>query len=377
MIVKEQFPKLFHKTSTGATQEWEISVVEVDGVANIRTIYGQRDGQKQTVLSPVTEGKNVGKKNATTPLRQAVLESKAQWKKKLDKGYVESLVDIDSSPKLPMLAHPYEDRKHKIVFAPCAYAQPKLNGIRCFATKVAEDKVVYTSRNGKYFKSMERCTPWYLKMLMIGETSDGEIYNPRLTFQQITHYARHPAEIAEADGTCLYHYAYDFATFAGGFKDRYEELSKRFEVVRGIPKPVQLVMTREVTSHEDFLKVHRSFTASGFEGSILRNATGEYKFDHRSTDLLKHKDFIDAEYEIVDVLEVRLGGKDGACVWVCQCPRTGQEFHVTPEGSWDDKNAQLLNKDNIVGKLGTVRYQNLSDGGIPIFPVGTGIRDYE
>lgn len=370
MKTLEQFPVLFQKTSTGATQEWNLSVCDDEGTPCMRVEYGQQDGAKQILIKHVHEGKNLGKKNETTPLRQAMLEAKALWLKKKDKGYVESLAEVGFSPKLPMLAHPYGDRKHNIKFP--AYAQPKLDGVRCFATKVADDQMVYTSRNGKYFKTLEGLTPFYLKILNIGETADGEVYNPRISFQQLV-----SAVKRQTEGIALYHYAYDFPTAGGGFLARYEELERRHALLRGIPKPLQLVPTVQVDSHEEFLAKHQKFTEAGFEGSILRNADGEYVYDHRSVNLLKHKDFIDAEYEIVDVVEARLGGKDGACVFICQCPRTGKEFGVAPEGDFETKNGYLLNKDKCIGKLLTVRFQKLSDDGIPIFPIGVAIRGYE
>jgi hypothetical protein len=41
-------------------------------------------------------GKNIGKKNETTPEQQALAEAQAMWTKKLELGSYESINDIDN-----------------------------------------------------------------------------------------------------------------------------------------------------------------------------------------------------------------------------------------------------------------------------------------
>ena len=77
-----KLPMLFARTNTGAIQTWTI---EVDG-NKFRTHYGQIDGAIQTTEWTLCDGKNTGKKNATSNEDQAVKEAKATWKKKKDSG---------------------------------------------------------------------------------------------------------------------------------------------------------------------------------------------------------------------------------------------------------------------------------------------------
>ncbi len=82
---------LFARTNTGAIQTWTI---EVD-VAKYRTHYGQLDSDKiQTTEWTVCEGKNTGKKNATSAEDQSVKEANATWKKKKESGYFEKLMTL-------------------------------------------------------------------------------------------------------------------------------------------------------------------------------------------------------------------------------------------------------------------------------------------
>ncbi len=66
-----KLPMLFARTNTGAIQTWTI---EVDG-NKYRTHYGQIDGAIQTTEWTVCEGKNTGKKNATSAEDQATKSS--------------------------------------------------------------------------------------------------------------------------------------------------------------------------------------------------------------------------------------------------------------------------------------------------------------
>ena len=74
---KMKLPTLYKKTTTGATQMWEIEV-END---KFRTISGQLDGKKITNKWTTCTPKNVGKANATTGAEQAIKEAEAKHQK--------------------------------------------------------------------------------------------------------------------------------------------------------------------------------------------------------------------------------------------------------------------------------------------------------
>jgi DNA ligase-1 len=50
---------------------------------------------------------------------------------------------------------------------------------------------------------------------------------------------------------------------------------------------------------------------------------------------------------------------------------------VRPEGTLEVRRKFLEEKDRYIGKQLTVRFQNLTALGIPRFPVGVVVRDYE
>jgi DNA ligase-1 len=50
---------------------------------------------------------------------------------------------------------------------------------------------------------------------------------------------------------------------------------------------------------------------------------------------------------------------------------------VRPKGTIEDRRDIFKKAQSYVGKKLTVKYQELTDDGIPRFPIGLAIRDYE
>ena len=63
-------------------------------------------------------------------------------------------------------------------------------------------------------------------------------------------------------------------------------------------------------------------------------------------------------------------------MWECQTP-DGQTFAVRPTGTHEERKVLFENGDEYIGQQLTVKYQELTDEGIPRFPVGIAIRNYE
>jgi ATP-dependent DNA ligase len=133
--------------------------------------------------------------------------------------------------------------------------------------------------------------------------------------------------------------------------------------------------TVEVQNETELMRFHASSMNMGFEGTILRSLAGKYTPGHRSKDLLKLKDMHDAEFRITG-FEDGVGKDAGAIVFHCLSD-TGLEFKARPEGPIEERQKMFKKGKSYIGKLLTVRYQALSDTGVPIFPVGVTVRDYE
>jgi ATP-dependent DNA ligase len=168
-------------------------------------------------------------------------------------------------------------------------------------------------------------------------------------------------------------HCYDRPSGKGGFKDRY--IKYRYEIPNGL-NYLRLVDTFSIKNDKDVAKYHGQFTEAGYEGSIIRSGGDEpYNFQYRDNQLQKHKDFMDDEFVIVGCKE-GTGKDEGKAIFRCKI-KSGAEFDVRCKGADEVRVEQWENRKNYIGKELTVRYQCLSDDGIPIFPVGIAVRDYE
>lgn len=396
-----QFPTLYGEASTGKTKVWSIHVEERNGMGVIESEYGFEDGEKQQQTRYITEGKNIGKKNETTPLQQAINEARAKWIKKKESGYAPReevaasaaassdspvaspmLTDMasrgkasDLSVPFPMLAQSYEDRKHNIKW-PC-HVQPKLDGVRCVGIP---GKGMF-SRQRKPFSTLAHIqaevdqfpSTWVL---------DGELYSDTLTFQEIVSIVKKESPTkaeAEKQQQIKYH-VYDviLSDHNAPFQLRYVNLARRIKALSHLTQ-IQLVTTSICQNEDAMRQKHAEYIADGYEGIMLRNSAGIYKqatsSSTRSVDLQKYKEFKDGEFEIVGFTQGS-GPEEGCVIWVCST-EDGQEFNCRPRGTREERMTLFDDGEEHIGKLLTVRYQELTDDGVPRFPVGIAVRDYE
>ena len=111
----------------------------------------------------------------------------------------------------------------------------------------------------------------------------------------------------------------------------------------------------------------------GYEGIMMRNTEGLYQENYRSNDLMKYKEFFEGEYPIVDFKEA-MGRDAGTVIWECETPE-GRRFGVRPRGTQEMRREWFNHGASYVGKQLTVIYQELSEMGVPRFPVGKAIRE--
>ena len=67
------------------------------------------------------------------------------------------------------------------------------------------------------------------------------------------------------------------------------------------------------------------------------------------------------------------GNETGCVIWECETPE-GKTFKVRPRGTQDERKVIFKEGSKYIGQELTVRFQELSQDGIPRFPVGVGVR---
>lgn len=379
MTIK-QFPQLYGIATNGKIKTVIISVDKLsDSIHVLVTRHGYVGGILIDDRRIISSGKNIGKSNETTVLEQALSDAESKWKKKKDNNYTENkdgVPDTSEYSLLPMLAHNFNKREKSIKY-PCI-VQPKLDGMRCMVTQMPDGSIRYTSRKFKewttlshldeeikiVFKRMQE----YLHEKRT-HVLDGEIYIHGSTLADISRRIKKDRGSKTQE---LEYYVYDIVHLSGNKKrDEIREaiLQNDIKVVH-VPSYI-------ANSKADIKQYHDTFVQQGFEGVIIRNTQGKYLLEKRSTDLQKYKEFMDAEFEIIGTKSGE-GREENAIVYICKVrnPIDPKKltFDVRPRGSIEHRQ-KLMRDISCIGKQLTVRFQELSENNIPIFPVGIMVRE--
>ncbi|MDA8580366.1 hypothetical protein N9L01_00195 [bacterium] len=382
---KKTFPPIFKKATTGKIQEWRIRTEQLpDGNWAYISSHGQVGGS-------MVEGKGVvikaGKQGRTVE-EQANAEAAAKWKKKKETGYFESADEAKNNVVvLPMTALNFKKRAHDIDFP--AIGQPKLDGVRCLARLEADGTVSLTSRKNKLFPGMDHIREELatrLKSLGNSKGSpfpnnivvDGELYaDPKeLTFQQSTGVVRRNNKTPEdlEDEKKIKLNVYDCINLDDpdmDFIDRYNLMADSLSNMDSIA----MVDNTTLSDKDDVDPLHDKFVTQGYEGLMIRNVKGPYKLNGKSKHLQKYKDFQDDEFKIVGYEEGK-GNYEGTVIWICEMP-DGKRFRIKPNGTHEYRSKLFEEADSHIGKEITVRFFELTDGGLPRHPTGGWFRDYE
>jgi DNA ligase-1 len=300
----------------------------------------------------------------------------------------EKVIDVPKAI-LPMLANKYQDRGEKYLSLPFGVS-PKLDGIRVIAQieKNAQNTTVHLySRLGKPFSFLDNIRNSIKLMLQSNQNLviDGELYSHELPFNQISGAVRTKKTKSTIDHL-LELWIFDVIDLSDpkmSYKKRMEllkQLESNYNKFGGQPN-LHFVYYDLCNDHKSIETFHNNYVEKGFEGIMCRNLDGPYLQKNRSNDLLKYKQFEDDEF-IISNAKPGVGTENGAIVFECTCD--AGVFDVRPRGSIDKRREMYLNKNKYIGKKLTVRYQphtnqadQAADTGIPRFPVGIDIRDYE
>ena len=363
---------LYKQDTNGRLRSWSVEVDDIE--PQHRTLSGIVDMKMNTTKWKVAKEKNVGKKNYRSAKSQALFEAQNLITKQKGDNWTEEVNDVTDVGLIfePMLAQDYHVRKDDLVEKKI-FSQPKLDGIRC---NISADSLL--SRRKKPFISIPHLNS--LKELAKKHNCvfDGELYNHEMKddFNGIISLVRKlkptAADLTDSEKKIKF-YAYDVF-----FIDQKDLIfSQRFKKLKEIlknQKHVQIVETLECDL-KTIDEIYDEYLTLGYEGQIVR-LDERYEMK-RSKCLLKRKDFMDAEYEIIEVVEGE-GNRSGMAGYAMIKNIKGYEnFRTNIKGDFDFLKEMLLNKETYKGKQATIRFFGLTPDHKPRFPYMVAVRDYE
>ena len=278
--------------------------------------------------------------------------------------------------KKPMLAHKFNESR--VDWSEPVYIQPKLDGVRCLFTKDGA-----YSRTGKKFMNLAHIElaliPFFKKQPDV--VLDGELYNHKLKrdFEKIISLVRKQKPTADdrldAQHLVQFH-VYDWFLDHKAMKQPYKHRMQQLACSDIYDAQIKHVPTRLVDTYSYARLLHEEFLEDGYEGSIIR-LNGLYKHG-RSYDLMKFKDFSDAEATIVGY-ELGKGKRTGTIGKFLMMDDEGVQFGCPPgKGySYKDLANMLLNINDYVGQRATFTYFQRTQAGSYRHPLFKCIRNYE
>ncbi len=276
--------------------------------------------------------------------------------------------------KKPMLAHKFSESR--VDWSEPVYIQPKLDGVRCLFTKDGA-----YSRTGKKFMNLAHIElaliPFFKQQPDV--VLDGELYNHKLKrdFEKIISLVRKQKPTTddklEAQQLVQFH-VYDY--FDGVKYDSYKTRMQQLVTSNIYCNCIKYVNAKLVDSYNYARELHTWNLADGYEGSIIR-LDGLYKHG-RSYDLMKFKDFSDAEATIVGY-ELGKGKRTGTLGKFLMLDDEGVQFGCPPgKGySYKDLAEMLKNITDYIGKRATFTYFQRTQAGSYRHPLFKCIRNYE
>lgn len=385
------FTPLYKSDALEGMRFWQVGF---DG-ENLVTRYGRVNGAVQT-SSVVVELNNSGR----SLLDQALLETRNRYRIKYREGYRPP--GSTDKPFLNAMKGP--EYTHKKIKVWPVYVQPKLDGIRML-TYVDMGMIHMRSFNNTSFTNMQHLHTDLLEFfqyLPTGSTLDGELYNHLMSFQEITSAVKTVKKIHQ-DINKIQYWIYDIIYIdhndGNSYDKRYELLVSAFyRFVEGrnpdgtfdakyMPTTFTILQADIAGRAEDVDAFLQKYMEQGYEGVMVKKIAHP---DHpigskhhmetlyksgRSSHILKYKMFRDEEGVITGYKEGK-GKDEGTIIFTVRDPR-GNSFDVRLKGKYEYRADLFKRGEQLIGLPLTYKFQELTTGGVPRFPVGIAIRDYE
>ena len=396
---------LYKQEMRGGMMVWQVGF---DGVDHLEMTHGFVDNVRTDRTQ--VELNSTGR----TMQQQALLEARQRYQLKQRNGY-----QLPGSSTPPMVkGMKGQEYTEKSILSWPVYTQPKLDGIRMLcqhsgyqnADNNPANEVKMMSFGNKPYTHLTHIATALQKFftyLPRHATLDGEMYRHDMTFNSLASAVRTVKHVHPDLHKIQYHIFDVCYTGTDGpptLEQRTNLLINAFrsyiqdrsptanpDDVSVYPTEFVIVPTRIAHNHAEIHSLHDIYVQQGYEGIMVKkcanNTTaaslGREKkiFDQslykpgKSIHILKLKNFRDEEATVIGI-EEGSGTERGLASLVVRDIR-GNVFVTRPRGSFDQRAQWMTNPSQVIGRQYTIRYQDLSEYGVPRFPIGVEFRDYE
>lgn len=415
---------LYKMSVNGGLLYWQIGF---DGMKNLEMSHGYADGVIRTDTTEVRL--NVARRNIQ---EQALLEARQRYRLKYREGYQPA---GSTTTPLVKAMKGYEYKPSSIKYWP-VYTQPKLNGIRMLCQNMGLQAGLQTMGNNRIsalamrswlnnvLTNLTHLEPElieFFEYLPKNATLDGELYNHNMDFTVLTSAVKTVKSVHSRLHEVQYWifdinyedtmgppppYERRYELLIGAYQRYIQDqahqhldiperdpsqaasshISGESNDVTGLSKVFRIVPSEIARNHEEILQQHDRHVAVGYEGIMIKKISngsdpGSKQYSEtlykagKGNHILKYKQFIDEEAMVINVTEAE-GTEKGAAMLIV-LDRRGNQFQVRMRGDMERRRIWYQNPELIIGKEITIRYQELSIYGVPRFPIGVAVRDYE
>lgn len=267
----------------------------------------------------------------------------------------------------PQKAFKYSDHGKKHMPFPC-FVQPKLNGVRL----VFDGENLISNDQQTWLPEVLHPIVKDLRSIYssVGFPLDGELYCHGKSLQQINSIVSINRKTAHEKINQITYNIFDIVAPLG-FRERLAFLRETFTPRDSLKLVETTFVNLEVTADQ----LYACYRSEGYEGIMYRQCNAGYGLltnctnkENRWKHLLKRKEWLDEEFEIEGVEEeISISGEPKA--------RVGAFWFKNPHGASFKAGTGLSDIDKAkywtvspIGITCTVKYEMLSDAGIPLKP---------
>lgn len=368
--------ELFSRNFSGDIIVWSIEANYDNNSAIVK--HGRFGGK---LISTVIYHNNINSE-CISRVNKKYKEGYKPWDK-VDPNSIPIIKYDDNWNTKPMKCQPFKE--HKFIYP--AFAQPKLNGLRCTLRweNIIEGEGLFTTTNKRAVLRTKEGLEYVLPHITLGLTEEHFIYQDDiLTFdgelyihKKPLNYIKSSCPMTNSKGTIskasnspleVRFHIFDLAIPSILQKDRLEILqylnssTRHYNNTSIFTDSILRVESIIINSDSDAINYRNNCISAGYEGCVLRSMFEEYAFGHRPSYIMKFKDHMDGEFLIIDIIPQETDSNKGQ--FVLQNDINNETFKSMPSGKeFGTHLAQqdlLTYRDSYIGKYATVRYRERS-----------------